>query len=113
MALLPSGFEKLERFVGDWAVAGDLERLRRREAASRETLKTFYDVMKDEIDAAMDYLKQYSMTDLPDDAARLYQMALSFMDVGFLLERVMRTDRSVIYPLSRLELTPNRVFEKP
>lgn len=107
---LPSGFEKLERFVDKWALGDDILRVQVRESTPQADLRDFYDVAKGEIDNVMRYLKSFTMADMPPEALNLYRLAISFMEVGFLLERVVRTEREMVYPLSRVEFQPINVF---
>jgi hypothetical protein len=108
--ILPSGFEKLERFVEKWALPDDIVRVQVRESSSQDELKDFYNVAKGEIDKIIIHLKNFTMDNMPTETVSLYRLALSFMEVGFLLERVMRTERSLVYPLSRVKFEPINVF---
>lgn len=102
-AVLPNGFEALSDFVEKWGVADEIERMRAREKSPTSELRHFYERMQPFMEGAMLYLRDYELGKMPPEAASLYRLALSFMDVGFLLERVARTDRDVVYPLSRIQ----------
>jgi hypothetical protein len=108
--VLPKGFERLERFAGKWSVAGEFERLQQREGSSLAELQDFYDTMKTEIDRVMEHLQRFKMGNMPEETVNLYRLGLSFMEVGFFLERVLRTNRNLVFPLSRLQFDSVNVF---
>jgi hypothetical protein len=108
--LLPKGFERLEPFASKWAVADEFERLQQRERSSEAELRDFYSAMETEIGRVMEYLQQFTVENMSAETANLYRLALAFMEVGFLLERVLRTDRNLVFPLSLLKFDVTNAF---
>jgi hypothetical protein len=84
--LLPADFRSLQPFVDQWAVKGMAERHRRRLNSSAEERRSFYDAMSPGLGAAIDYLNQFSLCDMPPEASTLLQLALSLMEVALTQE---------------------------
>lgn len=84
--LLPAEFADLEKFR-DWIVTTEGERIRRRNAASDEELKAFYDAMLPRMDDVARHLNGFPIDAMPDDARRLFDLAKSFMEIALIVER--------------------------
>ena len=82
---LPSAFDDLEPFVS-WALAKEQERTSKRLACSIEDIQAFYDTMSARIEAAMEYLNQLPLDNMPPEAERLFHMSLSLMEVANAVE---------------------------
>ena len=82
---LPAAFDDLEPFVS-WALAKEQERTSKRLASSMEEIQSFYDSMSARLEAAMEYLNQLSLDNMPLDAERLFHMSLSLMEVANAVE---------------------------
>lgn len=76
-ALLPPGFEDLVPFVDYWAGETTQERIHARATASMETIRAFYDAMTERAEAALQYVEQFPLNQMPEDAARLYRLVLA------------------------------------
>jgi hypothetical protein len=81
--LLPSEFADLEPFAPTWCLATEPERWERRQSTSLEDMQAFYDARAE---AAMDYLDNFSLYDMPDDALRLLQLLHSLALVSYAVE---------------------------
>ena len=86
-ALLPAEFADLEPFAADWCLP---ER-----AASASTsgyastmaeMQAFYDAITPRAEAAMTYLDQYTLDDLPPEALNLMHLLYSMIMVSFPVE---------------------------
>jgi len=87
---LPPGFEDLQRFA-DLALPTERERNARRLAGPYEQLKDLYDHVLPRLDAIFDYLNPMGM-DLPDNAARLSNLALMLAEVAPAVEFYQQPD---------------------
>lgn len=76
-ALLPAGFEDLVPFVDYWAGETTEARIHARSTASMATIREFYDAMTERAEAALQYVEQFPLNQMPDDAARLYRLVLA------------------------------------
>ena len=84
--LLPSGFEDLEGFARDWALATESERRRKRQTTDMEATRAFYDRMTERIGDILGYLNELDLHALPADARTLLHMTLSLAEVGLAVE---------------------------
>jgi hypothetical protein len=84
-AQLPKEFAELERF-GTWIIPTSGERNRKRVTSTMSELKAFYEAMVKHIDRIVEYFKQFSMDEMPQDTKRLLHMALSFVEVSHAVE---------------------------
>lgn len=85
-ALLPPGFTDLEAFVADWCLGSEPERYAKRLASSMDEMQAFYDAIFPRAEAAITYLDQFPLNDLPDDACRLLRLLYSLVMVSFPVE---------------------------
>src|SRR5262249_22339130 len=70
-AKLPAPFAALEPFVDGWALATETERYTKRLTTPMPQIQAFYDAIFPRAAEALDYLDQYSLDNLPDDALNL------------------------------------------
>jgi len=83
---LPAGFEELEPFVDQWCLKSTQERHARREGASMEDIRRFYDAMLVKAPAAIAYLEGKPFDALPDDEQRLMYLLLALGHVAVAVE---------------------------
>ena len=69
-ALLPKEFADLEPFAADWCLPTERERFAKRLASTMADMQAFYDAITPRAEAAMTYLDQYTLDDLPARSAR-------------------------------------------
>ena len=86
MASLPGEFAELEPFAATWCLATEAERWERRMASSMGDLVAFYDAAFPRLEAAMEYLDQFPLDALPDDAKHLLWLCYSLVNVSFPVE---------------------------
>lgn len=86
MSTLPAEFADLEPFAADWCLEFERERYAKRLASSMPEMQAFYDAAMPRLQAAMDYLDQYPLDELPDDAQHLLWMLYSLINVSFPVE---------------------------
>jgi len=80
---LPAGFEALEPWVADWALATRAERYAMRLAKSIEELSAFYDAIAPHAERAMAHLDGLDIDALPEDATRLLHLLYSMVLVSY------------------------------
>ncbi len=85
MALLPAEFADLEPFA-DWDLATEAERYDKRLASTMSELQAFYDAAFPRLEAALTYLDQYSLDELPDEARSLVHVLQSLINISFPVE---------------------------
>ena len=85
MATLPAEFADLEPFAA-WCLEFERERYAKRLASSMPEMQAFYDAAFPRLEAAMDYLDQFPLDALPDDAKHLLWLCYSLINVSFPVE---------------------------
>ena len=84
--LLPKEFADLEPFAADWCLPTEPERYDKRLATSVDDMQAFYDAVTPRAEAAMTYLDQYTLDDLPPEALHLLYLMYSMIMVSFPVE---------------------------
>ena len=85
-ALLPSEFADLEQYAEKWSLASEHDRYQVRLASSMDEMHAFYDAAFPRMEAAMVYLDQFPLDELPDDATNLLHLLYSLVNVSFPVE---------------------------
>jgi hypothetical protein len=85
MPILPTEFSELEPFA-TWSLETEAERYTKRLASTLDELQTFYDAAFPRFDEIIDYLDQFDLAALPDDAARLLWLSYSLVNASFPVE---------------------------
>ena len=85
-AMLPAEFADLEPFAADWCLPTEPERFAKRLASSMPEMQALYDATTRRAEAAMKYLDQYPLEDLPPAALHLMQLLYSMIMVSFPVE---------------------------
>src|SRR5437867_7518914 len=83
--LLPKQFEDLEPFIG-WALAKESDRTRKRLTSTMEEISTFYDAMLPRMKVIFEYLNEFPLNRMPEDANRLFYLTLSLAEVANAVE---------------------------
>jgi hypothetical protein len=86
MTMLPEQFSDLEPFAETWCLRTESERYGKRLASTMDEMQTFYDAAYARLSDALDYLDQYSLDSLPDDALHLLWLCYSLVQVSFPVE---------------------------
>lgn len=105
---LPTGFDDLQIFVEKWALPTERERNHARLASSMEEIRRFYDSMAPRMDAAVEHLNKFTVESFPEPSRRLFQLALSFMEVSHAVEVWGTPDIDDSFPADRLEFMIDR-----
>ena len=84
--VFPAEFSDLERFR-EWSVATDAERIEKRGDSSDDELRAFYDAILPRMDDVFQYLNRHPLDRMPPDARRLFDLAISFMEIANTIER--------------------------
>ena len=79
---LPAGFEDLERFAASWALPSERERNRQRLSSSMAEIQELYDTLLPRIEKIIEYLNQFPIDNMPEDATRLLHLSLSLAEVA-------------------------------
>jgi hypothetical protein len=85
VSVLPEPFADLEPFAG-WALHGERARYAKRIDSTMDELQAFYDVAFPRMDDALEYLDQFTLDDLPDDATHLLWLYCALITVSFPVE---------------------------
>ena len=80
--LLPEGFDKLETWVSEWAMPTQNTRWDKRLASSREELIAFYNAVLPHLEHILDHVDEYPLGELPEDSARLFDLALMHAEIA-------------------------------
>lgn len=83
---LPPEFSDLEPFVNAWAKSSVNERLDARFGSSLAEVQSFYDVAIDRAGAMLEYLDQFRLDAMPEDAGRLMQLLLGLAHASVAVE---------------------------
>lgn len=86
MSQLPAEFADLEPHL-DWAIPTMTGRVQKRVSSTIDEVQAFYDAMLPRVEAVVTYLdRHHSLDDMPEDAQRLLDMALSLAEVATSVE---------------------------
>ena len=86
MNVLPKKFAELET-LSDWAGSSETERVERRRTSSPEELRSFYDIMKPQIEPALKYLDEFPLADMPAAEKKLLHLTLMMVEVAVAVEK--------------------------
>jgi hypothetical protein len=84
--LLPDEFADLESFAPHWVLRTERERYAKRLASSMEQMQAFYDAAFPRARAAVNYLNQFELDNLPEQARNLLYLLFSLVMVSFPVE---------------------------
>ena len=84
--MLPNEFADLEPFAADWCLPTEPARFEKRLASSMADMQAFYDAITPRAAAAIAYLDQYALDDLPREALNLMHLVFSMIMVSFPVE---------------------------
>ncbi len=85
-SLLPQGYEALEPFVDQWAIAGTAKREQRRSESRAAERVAFFNVSKDMVDRALTELDRKPLNRFDEKDNRLMNLMLSFAHVAIAVE---------------------------
>ncbi len=86
--LLPQEFADLEPLAqAGWCLATERERTKKRRASTTEELRSFYATVRPRLEAALDYLDQFSVDNMPAKEQNLFNLVLSMTEVAFAVEK--------------------------
>ena len=84
--MLPPGFDALEPFVAQWAIAGASARAAQRSASSPEEREAFFAVAAPLLDSALGYLDRRRLSAFTHAERRLMDLMLSLAHVALAVE---------------------------
>ena len=79
---LPEGFQDFEPFVSKWALPSERERNQQRLSSSMTEIQALYDALLPRMDEIIGYLNQFRLNEMPEDARRLFHLALSLAEIA-------------------------------
>ncbi|MCX4090808.1 hypothetical protein [Nocardia sp. alder85J] len=82
-ALLPEPFRDLEPYLTDWALPTRQQRYDTRMAKTIEELDAFYDAIAPHAEAAIEYLNEFDLNELPEAETRLLRLLYSLVMVSY------------------------------
>jgi len=85
MTTLPPDFADLEPFAG-WSLQTEAERYAKRLSSTMDELQAFYEGAFPRLEAVLDYLDQFDLDALPEDASRLLWLCYSLVNASFPVE---------------------------
>lgn len=85
-SMLPREFADLEPFAARWCLPTEPARFEKRLASSIAEMQAFYDAITPRAAAAIAYLDQYSLDDMPREALNLMHVLFSMITVSFPVE---------------------------
>jgi hypothetical protein len=83
--VFPAEFADLEPFA-EWSIEKDHDRYQKRLASSITKMQAFYDALVPRAPAAMEYLDQFDLKELPDSALRLLWLLYSLTTISFAVD---------------------------
>ena len=83
---LPEAFHDLEPFIDTWAVQTMAARHQRRLSSTAQERQGFYDAITPRLEDILNYLNDFPLDDLPEDALTLMQLLLSSVEVSLSIE---------------------------
>lgn len=102
-SLLPNQFKDLD-FLGEWALASELGRNRKRRESTMEEIQRCYHALLPRMDEIVAYLNSYTLDDLSPDAQRLLYLALSFMEISPAVELFNEPDENGVFAATRFKI---------
>lgn len=84
--LLPPEFSDLEPFAANWALSSFDARMQHRAASSMNEIRRFYDAAQPRADAAMIYLEQFPLHQMPQDATCLLRLMYGLAQAAMAVE---------------------------
>ncbi len=100
---LPPGFQDLDEYVDPWATELDWQRLRLRTKLSEGEIRKVYEALISRLEDIIVHLNGFSLSDLPPEERRLYNLARSCVELAHLVERLSRPNKVEIYDFDRVE----------
>ena len=79
---LPARFGQLEYLAEKWALPTENQRSARRWSASAEEFQEFYDAVVPCINEILAYLDQFSLEGMPEEALKLFHLALALAEAA-------------------------------
>jgi hypothetical protein len=107
---LPAGFEALEPFVSEWALAGEAARAAARSSASDAQRQRFYDVAQPLMEQALAWLDTKQIDKLDDADATLMRLMLSLANVYHSVEVLGDAEAENARMRARLEFTDHAPY---
>jgi hypothetical protein len=83
---LPAQFADLEPFVDEWALPTETQRYHKRLSTPMSEIQAFYDAIFPRGTELLDYLDQYSLDELPDEALNLLRLMYSLVCISIAVE---------------------------
>jgi hypothetical protein len=106
MSVLPKGFEALEKFAAEYALATPVERQKKRASLTIDELREFYAAVYPHMDRIFQHLKKVPIDALSREDKALYNLGATWFELSHPIDLGWReTDESGVFPYERVVLT--------
>jgi hypothetical protein len=99
---LPAGFEPLEGFVADWALADAAARMAKRQGSTMDEIRSFYDAILPLGEDALRHLREFQLGSLTQEAERLLKLMLALAEIAPAVEWYKNPRVYDGFPVSRI-----------
>jgi uncharacterized protein YaaN involved in tellurite resistance len=108
MAKLPLQFADLEKYAGKWAKPTFHQRYDVRLSSSMDEINDFYQTMLPKIDSIVEYLNQYPVGQMPEDAKTLFYLICATMNIAPAVELYHQPNVWLGFEPGRLEMVDRK-----
>lgn len=101
---IPAQFKELQPFAEAWALDRVSKRIKKRLSSEMDEIQAFYDAMMPRLEEIIEYLNQYPLDNMPEDAQNLLYMCLSLTEISNCVELWRAPDQSESFSADRIEI---------
>lgn len=83
---LPEQFADLEPLVSEWGLAKQADREKKRSSSTAAEIRTFYDAIVPRMEEILNYLNQFPVDDIPEQAKTLLFLTFSLAEISAFVE---------------------------
>lgn len=104
---LPAQFLDLVPYTAQWALGSQQDRHVALMGCSIEGLRPFYQALLGRMDEIVEYLNQFPLDAMPEEARNLFDLAMTWAETAHPIDlRWKTTDIDDSFPASRIEYLP-------
>jgi hypothetical protein len=79
---LPTAFAALQPFVDGWTLTSEQDRFKKLHTSTIDDLRSFHGAVMPLLQQMLDYLNQWKIGELPEDAQTLYDLTMTFAETA-------------------------------